>query len=83
MQSYFKTCRVMEMNESDGKKMEEIFFKYYYKAQIESLNDKYMLDKLVRAGHTEYSFEDGRAYAQATAIGKKLHYLPSPYTLSA
>jgi len=61
------------MNQIDGKRMNEIFFEYYHGKPIDSLEDKKMLDKLVRAAHIEYSIRDGKAYAQATEIGKRLH----------
>ena len=66
------------MNALDGKRMNEVFFEYYHLKQIKDLNkDKEMLDKLVRAGYTEYILEGDKAYAQATVSGKRLHRPPS------
>ena len=68
---------VVKLNEREGKRMEEVFFKYYDRREIESVSDKRMLDKLARAGHIEYVAIGGKAYAQATQLGRKLHYVPS------
>ncbi|MCL2148086.1 MAG: hypothetical protein FWH47_01955 [Methanomassiliicoccaceae archaeon] len=61
------------MNALEGKMMSDIFFKYYYERRIESMDDIQMLDKLVSAGHTEYVFNNGKAYAKATSTGRMLH----------
>ena len=62
------------MNRFDGERLNEVFFKYYLEKEIENL-DKIMLDRLVRAGLIEYVLKEGKAYAQATSVGKGLHYL--------
>ncbi|MCL2148767.1 MAG: hypothetical protein FWH47_05465 [Methanomassiliicoccaceae archaeon] len=64
------------MNKAEGAELKRIFFKYYDCKQIDDWNDKVMLDKLEVAGHTEYMFEDGKAYAQATVSGRRLHRPP-------
>ena len=64
------------MNRIKGEKMKEVFFKYYHGKPIESREDKEMLDKLVLVAHIEYSLKDGKAYAQATDLGRGLHYYP-------
>ena len=57
--------------------MKEIFFKYYYEMPIENMDDKRMLDKLNRAGYTEYTLNDkGIACAKASSIGRGLHPFP-------
>ena len=66
------------MNKAEGAELKRIFFKYYDRRQIDDWNDKVMLDKLEVAGHTEYLFEDGKAYAKATRSGRGLH--PPPKT---
>jgi len=59
--------------------MKEIFFKYYYERPIENMDDKRMLDKLNRAGYTEYAFNDeGKPCAKASSIGRGLHPVPPP-----
>jgi len=66
------------MNRLDGKRMSAIFFKYYHGRTIEDPEDMEMLDKLVRAAHIEYSVRNGEPYAEATEIGRNLHYYPMP-----
>jgi len=64
------------LNKVEGKELNRIFFKYYDRRQIDDWNDKVMLDNLEAAGHTEYLLEDGKAYAQATVSGRRLHRPP-------
>ena len=74
---------VTVMNEMEGRRMREVFFKYYYEAPIENMDDKRMLDKLVRARHTEYTLNDeGKPCAKASSIGRGLHPFP-PISLPA
>jgi hypothetical protein len=67
------------MNRTEGKKMRDIFYKYYHGRFIESLEDMEMLDRLLLARHIKYSFKDGRAFAEATDIAKRMHYCPPDY----
>ena len=67
------------MNAIDGAELERIFFAHYERSEITDITekDKRMLDKLSRAGHTEFIFDDGRAFAQATQTGRDLYCPPS------
>ena len=68
------------MNKYDGKRMNDIFYKYYHGREIteEDLGDMDMLHKLSRTGHIVYRYEGGKAFAEATEMGKGLHYYPKP-----
>ncbi|MCL2148534.1 MAG: hypothetical protein FWH47_04275 [Methanomassiliicoccaceae archaeon] len=63
------------MNRFDGKEMNDVFYKYYHGMQIDP-KDKPMLDKLVMASHMEYTIRDGKAFAEASKVGKMMHYRP-------
>ena len=68
------------MNKSEGKRMNDIFYKYYHGREItkEDLGDMDMLDTLYITGHINYKYENGKAFAEATEMGRGLHYYPKP-----
>ena len=68
------------MNKSEGKRMNDIFYKYYHGREIteDDLGDMDMLHKLSRTGHIVYKYEDGKAFAEATERSKRAHYCPKP-----
>ncbi|MCL2712739.1 MAG: hypothetical protein FWD37_05665 [Methanomassiliicoccaceae archaeon] len=60
------------MNKIEGERMNDIFYKYYNKREVDK-EDIDMLDKLLITGLIEYrSSEDFTPYAQATSLGRGL-----------
>ena len=56
---------------AEGEEMKQIFFKYYNEREISS-EDKPVLDKLFKAAFVDYRYRDGKAYAEASPMGKCL-----------
>jgi hypothetical protein len=65
---------------AEGAEMARIFSKYYNEREVDIKADKETLDKLVMAAYIKYTYkDDGKIYAQASEMGKRLIYSAPEY----